>query len=203
MAKWTSPLFTDIRNKLGNSVVFSMWKGRPYFRAYVVPANPKTNKQTAYRLLIAYLVARWKEIIDTDEKKAPWTAIALDFLISGFNVFVKFGQKTEIAASTGTGSKEIDIVYTAGFGAADAKVYGLEGANWEDVTPVDGLEAGADKEATLTMGKAETEYDIYIAHKDALKGADEHPQAYCAITCYKPNVTTGAIDKATAESAAA
>jgi len=203
MAKWTSPLFTDIRNKLGNSVVFSMWKGRPYFRAYVVPANPNTNKQKAYRALLAALVARWKEIIDTDEKKAPWTTLALDFLISGFNVFVKWGQKTQISAVAGTGSKEIDITYTLGFGAADAKAYGLEGENLEEVTPVGGLEAGADKEATLTMGQAETSYILFIAHGNALKGADEHPQDYCAITCWKPNVTTGVIDVATAVSAAA
>ena len=43
MAKWISPLFADIRNKLGDSVIFSNWKGRPYFRKYAKPSNPKTG----------------------------------------------------------------------------------------------------------------------------------------------------------------
>lgn len=49
MAKWKSPLFSDIRNKLGENVVFSMWKGRPYMRSYVTPANPNSLKQAANR----------------------------------------------------------------------------------------------------------------------------------------------------------
>lgn len=203
MAKWISPLFSDIRNKLGENVVFSMWKGRPYFRTYVIPANPKTNKQMAYRTTLANLVARYKEVISTDAIKAVWNALALPFLISGFNVFCKYGQKSRISALTGSGSKEIDIVYTLGFGAADAKIYGKEGANYEDVTPGAGLEAGADKGATLTMGIATTEYTLFIAHNDALKEGDSHPQGYAAITCWKPDETNGESDAAVATSHAA
>jgi len=33
MAKWISPIFSDARNKLGDAVVFSNWKGRSYFRS--------------------------------------------------------------------------------------------------------------------------------------------------------------------------
>lgn len=203
MAKWTSPLFTDIRNKLGNSVVFSMWKGRPYFRAYVIPANPNTNKQKAYRTLLANLVKRFQDVVATADEKAEWNATALEFLISGFNVFCKFGQKTQIAAATGTGSKEIDVTYTLGFAANKAKLYGKEGSNWEDVTPAEGLEAGADKVASVAMSLAATEYDMYIAHEDVLVSPDVHPQDYAAMTCWKPNETTGTADKATATSAAA
>ena len=203
MAKWTSPIFTDIRNKLGNSVVFSMWKGRPYFRSYVIPANPKTNKQTAHRTLLAELVKRYQTINTSDAIKAVWNVIALPKLISGYNEFVGIGRKTKIAAVTGTGSKEIDVTYTLGFAANKAKLYGKEGANYEDVTPAGGLEAGVDKTATVTMGSASTEYDMFIAHADALVEGDAHPQAYAAVTCWKPNETDGTVDVATADSHAA
>ena len=90
MATWKSPIFSDIRNKLGENVVFSMWKGRPYMRSYVKPANPETNGQTANRLHMAELVAVWQGHIKvTPEVLTLWNAAALSQLISGYNRFIK------------------------------------------------------------------------------------------------------------------
>ena len=90
MATWKSPIFSDIRNKLGENVVFSMWKGRPYMRSYVKPANPETNGQTANRLHMAQLVSIWQGYIKvTPATLTLWNAAALSQLISGYNRFVK------------------------------------------------------------------------------------------------------------------
>lgn len=90
MATWKSPIFSDIRNKLGENVVFSMWKGRPYMRSYVKPANPETDGQTANRLHMAALVAVWQGHIKvTPEVLTLWNAAALSQLISGYNRFIK------------------------------------------------------------------------------------------------------------------
>lgn len=90
MAKWKSAIFTDIRNKLGESVVFSMWKGRPYMRSYVKPSNPKTVAQTANRLHMALLVQHWQSIISViPPYVTAWNKAALSDLISGYNRFVK------------------------------------------------------------------------------------------------------------------
>lgn len=90
MAKWTSPIFSDIRNKLGNNVVFSMWKGRPYMRSYVKPANPNTLAQQANRLHMAALIQIYQTTIKvTPADVTAWNAAALSQLISGYNRFIK------------------------------------------------------------------------------------------------------------------
>lgn len=90
MATWKSPIFSDIRNKLGENVVFSMWKGRPYMRSYVKPSNPDTLAQQANRLHMANLVADWQTYIKTTPASVTaWNSAALSQLISGYNRFVK------------------------------------------------------------------------------------------------------------------
>ncbi len=89
MAKWKSALFSDIRNKLGNQVTFSSWKGRGYMRAYVIPSNPKTLGQTAHRAAMAKSVALGQGIFATEANKTEWNRVALSALISGFNLFTK------------------------------------------------------------------------------------------------------------------
>jgi hypothetical protein len=90
MATWKSPIFSDIRNKLGENVVFSMWKGRPYMRSYVRPSNPRTLAQTANRLDMTRLVQHWQSnIAITPGLVTAWNAAALSDLISGYNRFVK------------------------------------------------------------------------------------------------------------------
>lgn len=101
MAKWKSPIFSDIRNKLGENVVFSMWKGRQYMRSYTKPANPKTVAQTANRLHMAAVVAWWQANVATnDHYVTMWNAAALSDLISGFNLFTKTMRGVVIAAPT-------------------------------------------------------------------------------------------------------
>jgi hypothetical protein len=90
MATWKSPIFSDIRNKLGENVVFSMWKGRPYMRSYVRPSNPKTLAQLANRLDMTRLVTLWQSHIATvPADVTAWNKAALSDLISGYNRFIK------------------------------------------------------------------------------------------------------------------
>jgi hypothetical protein len=101
MAKWKSPIFSDIRNKLGDNVVFSMWKGRQYFRSYVVPANPNSLAQKANRAHMAALVAQYQTVIKvTPADVIAWNAAALSQLISGYNRFIKGMRGVVISALT-------------------------------------------------------------------------------------------------------
>lgn len=203
MAKWISPLFTDIRNKLGDSVVFSSWKGRPYFRAYVIPANPQTNKQQAHRDVLRKLVERFLQVIATDDQKAAWNKASLSLLISGYNLFCKYGRKTKISCVPGTLTKEIDVTYTLGMAAAKASLLLFDTSleTWSDNTPPGGLEAGADKEVTVTCPLAETEYECYIATDEVLIEAEEQPQDYTAFTRWEPDVVNGVAKEAKCTSA--
>jgi len=187
MAKWISPVFTDIRNQVGKSVVFSNWKGRTYFRQYAIPSNPRTNKQLANRKQQAYLVKRWQEIIDTVDKKAAWNALALADGIAGYNLFIKEGRKSLISCPATatldetTGTAVITVTYTLGFAASAAKIYMFDGTNWSDVTPAEGLQAGADNTINVTVSAAGTYY-FYIADSRVIVEGDTPPQAYQAIT---------------------
>lgn len=115
MAKWKSPIFSDIRNKLGENVVFSMWKGRQYMRSYTKPSNPQTNAQTANRLHMEALVAYWQSHMATvPEVKTMWNAAALSDLISGYNRFVKGLRGFVISSPTlAHGTFSITVVSSA------------------------------------------------------------------------------------------
>ena len=186
MPKWVSPLFTDIRNGLGESVVFSMWKGRPYFRSWVKPANPKTNLQEVRRDIMRNLVARYQSAVivsqSAPEHSATWNAQALPYQISGANLFVKFGAKSLIsvpATASGTGSANVTVTYTLGFPASKAKIYHLKGSTWTRIeTP---LAAGDNQEVVIPISASGT-YEFWLANDEALDSGDNAPQAYQAIT---------------------
>jgi len=198
MAKWTSPFLSDIRNKLGDSIVFSVWKGRGYFRKWVAPANPNTLKQQAHRAVLAELVKRWQAIIDTADKKQAWNAEALSYQISGYNLFTKYGRKSSIsvpASASGTGSATVTVTYTLGLPASKARIFRYDGTTWEDVTPSGGLESGTDKTFDDTVTSSGT-YEYYIADGDVLVSGDTTPQEYQAITKWKADTTTGTAKEA-------
>ncbi len=100
MAKWKSPLFSDIRNKLGENVIFSTWKGRPYMRSYVVPSNPNTLLQQAHRAALTQAMAAGQTIFATGAHKTEWNAQALPELISGFNLYIKDFLGTPVLPDT-------------------------------------------------------------------------------------------------------
>lgn len=198
MAKWKSVIFSDIRNKLGEQVVFSIWKGRGYMRTYVIPANPRTNKQQAHRAVMEKLVKRWQAIIDTEAKKSAWNAVALPDLISGFNLFIKEGRKSRIsvpATASGTGSATITVTYTLGLPAQYAKIYRFDGTNWKDVTPAEGLSDAPNSTFDDTVTASGT-YEYYIADSRVLVSGDAAPQPYQAITKWEPDEVNGVAKEA-------
>jgi len=196
MPKWTSPIFTDIRNALGESVVFSMWKGRPYMRSWVKPANPRTNKQQAHRDVLRQLVKRWQDVIDTAEKKAAWNEEALPYNITGFNLFTKFGRKSSISCpGTGSTTAAVTITYTLGLPATKAAILAFNGSTWEDITPPEGLSSEPNSTFEHTFSEAGT-YELFIADKDVLVEGDTPPQPYQAITKWSPDIVAGVAKEA-------
>ena len=190
MAKWTSPLFTDMRNKIADSVVFSRWKGRGYFRSWVKPANPKTNAQKAHRAVLANLVKRYQELTADSAVKSAWNARALEYLISGYNLFVKWGRSSYVKAEPGSASGKLKVTYKCGIPLSEARLYTYNASEgWSDDTPADGLQSG---ENTIEITKsADTEYVVFLATKNVLKEGDSSPQAYQAITKWYPDTTNG------------
>ena len=197
MAKWKSPIFSDIRNKLGENVVFSMWKGRPYMRSYVTPANPNSLKQQAQRALVANIVAMYQANVKGDESiAAAWDVEALPRLISGYNQFVQYGASVTLGVLD-LSKTTISIPVSASSIPADrlaVMIYDLSGTTYKLPTSKRGL--GTYTEADFTDWTPDTGDLIYIADTKVLDGEDGESTAklYKAVNHWKKNIATGAAD---------
>lgn len=193
MAKWTSPILTDVRNQIGKSVVFSSWKGRGYFRSYVVPVNPKTLKQQANRAVHALLVKRWQEIATSESIKAVWNNIgAQEGNITGYNVFTKYGRKSKISCeASATLNSTITITYTLGLPAAFAFIAAIKPDGTIEIIAQPGtLKAGENQTVTYKVTSAGT-YKFFLGDSRPLVQGDSAPQSYQLITCWMPDYATG------------
>ena len=197
MAKWKSPIFSDIRNKLGENVVFSMWKGRPYMRSYVTPANPNSLKQQAQRALVANIVAMYQANVKGDESiAAAWDVEALPRLISGYNQFVQYGASVTLG-TLDLSATTISIPITASSIPADRlaiMVYDLNTTTYLLPTSKRGL--GTYTEADYTAWTPAEGDLIYVADTKVLDGEDIESTAalYKACNHWKKNIATGAAD---------
>lgn len=197
MAKWKSPLFSDIRNKLGENVVFSMWKGRPYMRSYVTPANPNSLKQAANRDQMRKIVAMYQTNIKGDASiAAAWDVEALPRLISGYNQFTAYGRKVKFGVLD-LSKSTISIPVTASAIPADrlaVMIYDLSGTTYKLPTSKRGL--GTYTDADFTAWTPDTGDLIYIADTKVLDGVDIESTAalYKAVNHWKVNEATGVAD---------
>lgn len=185
MAKWTSVLFSDIRNKLGDQVVFTAWKGRSVMRKYIKPANPNSLKQQARRDINRQGVVNWQSNVGTDaERLAAWNELALPRQISGFNLFMKYLGQIKIASEDAetTGSSNT-ITYTI---PVDLSIMGLfraiDAADLTEIQTAGELTAGADQTYNNIDTGTPGTYTYFIgpsAMFDTLTGGDE-VAAFCA-----------------------
>ena len=86
MARVTGPLFSmSASGTVGKTITFASWKGRAYVRERVIPANPKSAKQTGIRAMMSFLSQAWTSI--SALSKATWEELAAQKSISTFNAF--------------------------------------------------------------------------------------------------------------------
>lgn len=87
MAKPTAPLLSfGASGSLAKTMVYSRWKGRPYVRRHVVPANPQSVAQTLTRNAFASANSIWK-IMGT-LGQAPWDLFATGQVLTGRNAMM-------------------------------------------------------------------------------------------------------------------
>ncbi len=205
MATWKSPIFSDIRNKLGDNVVFSMWKGRPYMRSFVKPANPQTLAQTANRLHMAAIVALYQaNVKGTAANAAAWDVEALPKLVSGYNIFTQYGRKGSqvlvaglkqpgiVVTSLAAASLDIEIVASA-IPADRLALMTVTAAGVPiEISEKRGL--GHYVPASFTTPPAATNL-IYVVDTKVLAGADVETTAamYKAVNHWVPNEATGVL----------
>lgn len=83
-------LSLEASGSLGGALVFSRWKGRPYVRALVKPANPKSGGQVGMRAMLKFLSQNWTNV--SAGNQATWETRADQKVISPFNAFVGYNQ---------------------------------------------------------------------------------------------------------------
>lgn len=75
MSKLTGPLFSlTARGTIASTLTYSAWRGVPYVRSRVIPANPQSTTQTEVRNIFAFLSETWKRAPALFQ--APWSAFA-------------------------------------------------------------------------------------------------------------------------------
>jgi len=94
-----SPLIVSASGKVQDTV-FSRWKGQPYIRSRVTPANPKSADQTTQRNIMSAAVGFWQKMHAT--LTAAWNTYASGYGISGYNACTKRNAKTAVPSGDGT-----------------------------------------------------------------------------------------------------
>ena len=104
MPRLTGPLFSlDARQTLGNTIVYSAWKGLNYARMRVIPYNPKSAYQTGIRDTITKGVFYWKpDEYVAAAQKTWWGTYAEGTNMSGFNRFMKYFVAANYDSGSGT-----------------------------------------------------------------------------------------------------
>jgi hypothetical protein len=88
MPRKRPPTISDeLLARLAEGWILSSRKGRPYFKRYAVPANPRTPGQRAARGAFARAVHAW-QAADTPVK-AKWNDLARSTQATGYNLFIK------------------------------------------------------------------------------------------------------------------
>lgn len=126
MPKLTAPLLSmGASGQIGKTIVMSKWKGVPYARQYVIPANPRTTKQVNNRNIWEFLNNAW--LYAPTQVKAAFNAFAVGKALTGRNKWFQDNQKglaiqptpTEIIAMTfspgnGGGLPPVGLIVTPG-----------------------------------------------------------------------------------------
>ncbi len=207
MARITfGPLVIAASGKVGDTV-FSRWKGRPYIRSRVTPANPKTTDQTKQRIRLTNAVFQWQQL--PQDIKDRWGEYASPYAMSGYNKWCDVNiptmfhsdndspiitpankdvaGPTDFAAVEGSGAKEIDCTWLEGKEGAGIyiEVYALEeGTNYYDLA-IQQLDheatLGSVHSLTITCANANKIHAVMACTVDTNLSEDLFSQGYTEI----------------------
>jgi len=91
MTRVQGPLFSvTASGTIGDAITYSNWKGLPYVRSRVIPANPKTAAQTSIRNTMTGGVSAWQDTASVPAtSRLSWDYYASGTGMSGFNRYIK------------------------------------------------------------------------------------------------------------------
>lgn len=91
MTRVQGPMFSvTASGTIGDAITYSNWKGLPYVRSRVIPANPQTASQVSIRAVLTSAVNNWQTAATVPAaSKLSWDYYASGTGMSGFNRYVK------------------------------------------------------------------------------------------------------------------
>lgn len=99
MAKTTAPLLSfDAAGAIAKTQVYSRWRGVPYVRRYVIPANPRTTAQTLTRDIFRTMGQVWNFL--PASARTPWETFSTGRAFTGRNAFTGQNLRAIRAAPT-------------------------------------------------------------------------------------------------------
>lgn len=126
MAKLRGPLLAQLAaGSLGDTVVYSSWKGRPYVKRHRRPSQPRTDRQIATRRWLDHLAHTWGQLYASE--KASWVNNCPDAAADPYRWFLGLNL-----ARLARGQTPSDSYPTAdGVGAADYTITAVLGYEHE------------------------------------------------------------------------
>jgi hypothetical protein len=102
MAKVVAPLLSfEAGGAIAKTQVYASWKGIPYVRRYVVPADPRTTEQVLTRTAFTWLNYVWRTA--PADFIAPWQAAVRAQPLIDRNLWIKLNNSTLRTAGDLTG----------------------------------------------------------------------------------------------------
>src|SRR6266545_122834 len=97
MARVEGPLFSlRASGKIADAIVYSRWKGRPYVRRWLTPANPRSDAQRQVRGHLTFLTQWWANWLTAHSSVDDyWVELAARDQISPIDAFVKYNMRTQ------------------------------------------------------------------------------------------------------------
>jgi len=91
MVKLVAPMFSlGASGSIGKAVTFASWKGIPYARELVIPANPRAGGQVGMRAMFKWLSQIWANLSAANQ--ATWETRAAQGNYSPFNAFMSYNM---------------------------------------------------------------------------------------------------------------
>lgn len=154
MAKLKAPLLSmGASGQIGKSMVIGSWRGVPYARQHVTPANPKTAAQTTTRNTFSSADDQFKKMLSNAQ--APWKAAAKGRAFTARNAFIR-----DFVAELRGKADFADYVASPGVNG------GLSGTN---LTVAGGSSSG-EIDVSIDVGQAPVDWEqptvIFTAVKD-------------------------------------
>jgi len=88
MARVSGPMMSlGSSGQFGKTMVSATWRGLPYMRRYVTPANPNSESQQATRGVFAWCNGVWK--LMNPAAQAPWVLFSRGKPLTDRNAFIK------------------------------------------------------------------------------------------------------------------